>query len=131
MEKKILIVDDSEMNLFLLQSIFYGDDTIQTILESDSTKVLGHLRENIPDLILLDLMMPRLDGFQLLHEIRADPGFSGIPVIVISARHDQEAIEQVMDYGVEAYLKKPVNLKETEKTIRDVLARKHVDHYAG
>ena len=57
MEKKILIVDDSEMNLFLLQSIFYGDDTIQTILESDSTKVLGHLRENIPDLILLDLVI--------------------------------------------------------------------------
>ncbi|MBN1597035.1 MAG: response regulator [Bacteroidales bacterium] len=119
--KKILIVDDSEVNLLLIQSIFEDDPEIQVQIESESTNALADMRENRPDLLILDLMMPHIDGFQLLQRIKAEPSLAEIPVMVISARHDTEAIEKVRQFGVEDYITKPVDLEIVATNIRSIL----------
>lgn len=115
---KVLVIDDSEVNLYLVQTIFDDDPQVQVDIESDSRKALSLLREGYPDVLVLDLMMPHVDGYQLLHEIKADPGLSQIPILVISAKLDKDSYDQVLKYGVQGYYKKPIQLKEVEMEIR-------------
>jgi CheY-like chemotaxis protein len=119
--KKILIIDDSEVNLFLISSIFETNNEIEVILESNSKRALQSIIKTMPDLIVLDLMMPYIDGFQLLEQVRTDPVLSDIPVMVISARHDKEAIDQVTAYGIVDYVKKPINLEDIKTRIQNIL----------
>ena len=69
-------------------------------------------RERPPDLILTDVMMPRLDGFGLLKELRADPRTSGVPVIMLSARAGEESRVEGMEAGADDYLVKPFSARE-------------------
>jgi CheY-like chemotaxis protein len=119
--KKVLIIDDSEVNLYLINAIFEESEEVEVILESNSKKALQSVRRSMPDLIILDLMMPYVDGFQILYQLKTDPSLSEIPVMVISARHDEEAIQQTSDYGVVDYIKKPINLKDIEQRIKQIL----------
>ena len=119
--KRILVIDDSEVNLFLINSIFENEPDIQIHILSKSDKALSVLREGNFDLIILDLMMPHIDGFQLLAEIKSDVELKGIPVIVVSARQDKEAEQEVRKYGIEEYIRKPINLKSIENKIRSVI----------
>jgi CheY-like chemotaxis protein len=89
--KRILVIDDSEANLLLINSIFEDDPEIEVALENNSTRALKTVRKQNPDLILLDLMMPNIDGFQILGEMRKDSFLGKIPVMIVSARLDSEA----------------------------------------
>jgi len=119
--KKVLVVDDSEVNLYLFQAIFKMDPEIQVDIESNSTKAISRLREGYPDVLVLDLMMPHIDGFELLHQIKADPGINKIPILIVSARQDSEAYNRVMDFDVQGYIKKPIQMTEVESKIREII----------
>ena len=119
--KRVLVVDDSEVNLFLISSIFENVPDIHIHILNDSKQTLSVLREGTVDLLILDLMMPYVDGFQLLEQIKADSTLSHIPIFVISARYDKEAYDIVSQYKVEDYIKKPINLDEIELKIRQIL----------
>lgn len=122
--KKILVVDDSDVNLFLIQTIFEDDPDIEIVLENDSTKTIQDIKRHNPNLIVLDLMMPFVDGFTLLHEIKADPGMKEIEIIVISAFLNDEAIDKVKNFGVVDFLHKPILLDEAESKIKSLLGLK-------
>jgi CheY-like chemotaxis protein len=119
--KRILVIDDSEANLLLINSIFEDDPEIEVALENNSTRALKTVRKQNPDLILLDLMMPNIDGFQILGEMRKDSFLGKIPVMIVSARLDSEAKKEAKKYKVSDYIEKPLDLDLIEKKIYQLL----------
>ncbi len=119
--KKLLIIDDSEVNLYLIESVFEQNTDIEVIIESQSTQAYDKIIAVKPDLILLDLMMPNIDGFQLLQQIRETPEIADIAIVIISAKTDDETVNKVKEYGVKNFIKKPINLEKIELMIRELL----------
>jgi len=118
--KKVLIIDDSETSLYLIKSVFENDREIDVDIENNSTHALSSIKNKKPDLILLDLMMPHVDGFQILLQLKADVDFSKIPIIVLSARQDKEAINMAFEYGAVDYIQKPIKINEIKTKIRRI-----------
>lgn len=120
--KKILVVDDSEVSLFLIQTIYQDISDIQIEIEINSKNALSRLREEQFDLLLLDLMMPYIDGFQLLEEIRSEVEFNYLPILIISAKHDPHSIETALQLGVQGYIKKPISITEIKDKVQEVIS---------
>lgn len=119
--KRILVIDDSEVNLYLIQTIFEEDKDIQVDIECDSTKALSRLREGSYQTIILDLMMPHIDGFDILKSLKSDPHLEQIPVIVVSAKHDEESISRAQSFSINGYIKKPIKMNVIENIVRKSL----------
>jgi len=103
----ILVVDDNDDNLFMLTRRLrrQGYDNLTTA--SDGQAALEQLRQQTFDLVLLDIMMPRLNGYQVLEEIKADSKLRDLPVIMISAVDDLDSVVRCISAGAEDYLPKP------------------------
>jgi adenylate cyclase len=103
---RILIVDDEPLNVDLLEQELdlLGHDTIAA---SDGSAALQHLARQPVDLVLLDIMMPQLDGYEVLRHIKSDPELRHIPVIMISALDQLESVVRCIELGAEDYLPKP------------------------
>lgn len=119
--KKILIVDDSEVSLFLLKSAFEDDKFIQIIIENDSKYVFNKLKKHKPNVLLLDLRMPNIDGFQLIHQIKSDQELSKLSIIVISAFLSDFIIKKLQMQGIKYYFTKPLELEKITKTVKKLL----------
>lgn len=114
-EKKILIVED-DLDLREALSEVLRDEGYSVAMAADGREALDHLRrQSRPSLILLDLTMPVMNGWQFRAEQRQDPALSGIPVVVLSAG-DYRA-EQMRQLGVTDYIRKPIELKHLLRTI--------------
>ncbi|HLO32652.1 MAG TPA: adenylate/guanylate cyclase domain-containing protein [Anaerolineales bacterium] len=103
---KILIVDDEPFNVDYLEQEL-ADMHYNTITAGDGREALDKVKSELPDLILLDIMMPIMDGFTVLGELKADSILRHIPVIVISAMNDLESVVKGIRQGAEDYLPKP------------------------
>ena len=114
----VLIIDDSEVSLYLVKSVFEDDSDICIEIENNSKQAMSSIKKMKPDLILLDLMMPHIDGFEILVKLKADLELSKIPIIVISARQDKEATQMAFEYGAIDYITKPIDIKEIKTKIR-------------
>ncbi len=101
-KKKILIVEDSEVIQLLIQTIL-EEKEYEFYISSDGLEALKFLENDTPDLIILDLMMPVMDGFQFLEELPKQD----CPILVLTARSDVESIRKVMAAGASEYLVKP------------------------
>lgn len=116
----ILIVDDSETNLVLLTAVLEGGGwPVRTARSGASALKVMHSR--VPDLILLDLLMPGIDGYQMLEKLKSDERYNHIPVIVISAVDDHDTREKCLQKGAIDYLPKPVNIREIVARVRNLL----------
>ncbi len=123
MSKRVLIVDDDKtiaelMELALLQDGYSARKTIQPL------RFFDEVREFQPDLILLDLMMPYLDGSDELRLLALDPATSGIPVIMVTADVDAKRPERAAEYqamGVKLVITKPVDLNYILQLIRETI----------
>ncbi len=119
--KTVLVIEDHDSIRLLLGSMlskYYNVATMKDGLEGMAWLVRG----NVPDLILLDMSMPRLSGDEFLKNIRQSGFFSNIPVIVVSANDGEEDIRECLKWGVSEYLTKPFNPIELKKKINHVLA---------
>ena len=105
-QPKILIADDEVFNLDYLEQELEDSD-FEIITAGNGLEALEQVRKQLPDLILLDIMMPFMDGFAVLRELKADPRLRDIPVIVISAMHDLSSVIAGIQQGAEDYLPKP------------------------
>ena len=107
--KKILIVDDSNTNVILLEAILKnkGYNVEKALSVSEANQLI---RKEIPDLILLDLHMPHISGYQFLESIKRNDHTKNIPVIIVSAITENESKEKVKRLGIVDYLEKPINL---------------------
>ncbi|SMB79248.1 response regulator transcription factor [Deinococcus hopiensis] len=117
--KTILIVDD-KLNLVRLLQDYLGSVGYQTVAAENGHSALFAARHARPDLVLLDLMMPQLDGFGFLERFRQE---SGVPVIVLTARERRENAVQCLSLGADDYVTKPFDLPELEARISAVLRR--------
>jgi CheY-like chemotaxis protein len=119
--KTILIAEDNEDTLFLLAMQLRQSGYL--VLEAqDGLEALTHLKDNKPDLLLLDLMMPGLSGFEVLEQIQADAELQTIPVIVLSALADPDVISRCVGLGAREYVTKPYDPAHLLNRISSVLA---------
>ncbi len=117
-EKTILIVDDSPESIATLAELL---SEYNTKVATNGEKALTILRAEIPiDLLLLDVMMPGMDGFELARIVKADPHRSGTPIIFITAKTDVQSFIQGFDLGADEYITKPF---ESESVLRYVRQR--------
>jgi len=122
---KILIVDDEPFNVDYLEQEL-EELNYETISASNGREALAKIREHTPDLVLLDIMMPIMDGFEVLSQLKADPSTREIPVIVISAHSDLQNMVHGIELGAEDYLPKPFELVLLRARISNSLQKKHL-----
>ena len=121
----ILVVDDNQQNLELLQ-VYLEDVDCRSIPASDGPEALDIISKNPPDLILLDVMMPKMSGFEVCRRVKSDPKTSDIPVIMVTALNEFGDIERAIDSGTDDFLSKPVNKLELLTRIKTLLKLKHL-----
>ena len=102
----VLVVDDEAFNVdYLLQEL--EDFGVKTIAAANGVEALAQVEEHSPDLVLLDIMMPRMDGFEVLAKMKSDAATRDIPIVIISAHSDMPHILKGIEMGAEDYLPKP------------------------
>ena len=121
----VLVVDDNLQNLELLQA-YLEDTNCKTLPARDGVEALKIIAENPPDLILLDVMMPKMSGFEVCKRIKNDPKTTDIPVIMVTALNEFGDIERGIDSGTDDFISKPVNKLELLTRVRTMLKLKHL-----
>ncbi len=121
----ILVVDDNPQNCELLQA-YLEDVDCRTIPARDGLEALKIVAQTPPDLILLDVMMPKMSGFEVCKRIKNDPKNSNIPIIMVTALNEFGDIERGIDSGTDDFLSKPVNKLELLTRVRTLLKLKHL-----
>lgn len=126
---KILIADDRPDNIILLTR-YIESEGYDYITACDGVETLEQTRRHMPDLILLDVNMPRKDGFAVLEEIRADPVLQHIPVIILTAaRLDPVDVQSGLNLGADDYVTKPFDRRELMARIRTKLRVKEAENH--
>ncbi|MCU0492588.1 MAG: response regulator [Chloroflexaceae bacterium] len=121
----ILIVDDNGYNRELLSRLLIREG--YTVLQApDGGQALEFLRAYHADLVLLDIMMPQMDGYDVLAQLKADPSLRYIPVVVISALNDYSSIVRCVELGADDYLYKPFNLTLLKARVYTCLEKKYL-----
>ena len=116
----ILVVDDSTTNVVLLEAILDEKGyRIETAL--NAKEAYSIIAKQSPDLILLDLLMPKISGFDFLAQIRNNESTKNTPVIVVSALTDEENISRIMEMGAIDFVKKPIDLQYLVEKVESVL----------
>ncbi|MEJ2494330.1 MAG: response regulator [Ignavibacteriaceae bacterium] len=118
----VLIVDDDPATLFTIDEMVQGCNC-NTILAKDGAECLETLNGNIPDLILLDIMMPVMDGFQTINKIRTNARLRDIPVFAVTARAMADDKEIILKHGFNDYIPKPVNSSIITTKIKELFAK--------
>ena len=117
---KILVVDDDAISLELMEAMLVPNG-YEIITANDGSKAVAIIIEKKPDLILLDIMMPGLDGYSTLAKIKENKTISKIPVVMLTAMGYQLNKELALQIGAVGYITKPVDLDELLKTISRLL----------
>ena len=120
----LLVVDDDEMNRFTLARRLTRDGFPNLAMAGNGVEALAAMRQDKFDLVLLDIMMPELDGFGVLEGMKADPSLAGIPVIVISANDDTANFVRAIELGAVDYLTKPFDPVLLRARVRACLERR-------
>jgi two-component system, OmpR family, alkaline phosphatase synthesis response regulator PhoP len=122
--QRILVVDDDKQIVRLLRT-YLEQSGYQIFVAYDGESALHIIRREQPDLVLLDLMLPDRDGWELTRVVRSDPGLQGLPVIMLTARADDQDKIVGLELGADDYVTKPFNPREVVARVRAVLRRAH------
>lgn len=124
-QNKILIADDNEANVELLEAYLTGVDCdIEVAVDGQDT--LDKVRSFKPDLVLLDVMMPKLSGFEVCKQIKEDPELKRIMILMVTALNELGDIERAVTAGTDDFLSKPVQQVELLKRVENMLKLKDV-----
>lgn len=118
--KKILIADDEHKILMSLEYSFRKTG-YEVYIARDGAEVLEFLKTLVPDVILLDIMMPNLDGYSTLEEIKKNEGLNNTKVLFLSAKNNPKDIEKGLGMGADAYVTKPYSIKKLIQQIEELL----------
>jgi DNA-binding response OmpR family regulator len=122
---KILIADDNHQNVELLEA-YLGDFECEIRTAQDGEETLKVVEEFAPDLLLLDVMMPRLSGFEVCRKLRANPATKDLLVLMVTALNEAADFERGVQAGTDDFLTKPVNKTELLCRIRSLLRVRHL-----
>lgn len=106
-QPRILVVDDAPENLMIIESILSQDYSLKMF--NDSSLALEYAFANPPDLILLDVMMPQIDGYEICRQFKANPRLADVPVIFITSKTDVEDEERGFAVGASDFIHKPIS----------------------
>jgi DNA-binding response OmpR family regulator len=126
---RILVADDNETNRDILATRLAANG-YEVLHAGDGEKVLVAMREHRPDLILLDIMMPKLDGIEVCRRLKADPSLPFTPIILVTAKAESGDVVEGLDAGADEYLTKPVDQKALVARVKALLRIKE-SHDAG
>ena len=124
-KSRVLIADDNQPNVELLEAYLSGFDC-DIAIAVDGRDTLAKVAEFKPDLILLDVMMPKLSGFEVCRQIKDDPATRGIMILMVTALNELGDIERGVQAGTDDFLSKPVNKPELLKRVENMLRLRHV-----
>ena len=122
---KVLVVDDNPQNLELLVA-YLEDVDCQVKSACEGPKALEMIKDDAHDIILLDVMMPKMSGFEVCRRLKNDPATADIPVIMVTALNELGDIERAIDSGTDDFLSKPVNKLELLTRVKTMLKLKHL-----
>ncbi|MCI0361645.1 MAG: response regulator [Planctomycetaceae bacterium] len=126
---RILIADDNQPNRELMEAYLAGIDC-ETEMAVDGQDTLAKVKSFQPDLLLLDIMMPKLSGFEVCQKLKADPATRKIMVLMVTALNEAGDIERAVKAGTDDFLSKPVNQIALVKRVENMLKLLHVtDEY--
>jgi CheY-like chemotaxis protein len=124
-KSRILIADDNQSNRELLEAYLAGVDC-DTEMAVDGQDTLAKIKSYAPDLILLDIMMPKLSGFEVCQKLKADPATRKIMILMVTALNEAGDIERAVKAGTDDFLSKPINKVELTKRVENMLKLKDV-----
>ena len=119
----ILIVDDNENNIDVLMEFL---ESYEVLVSLSGEQALELLKSQTVDLVLLDVMMPHMDGYEVCTQLKNNPKTASIPVIFITAKHDPDSIEKAFDVGGSDYISKPFKPKELQARVRTQIELKRL-----
>jgi two-component system, cell cycle response regulator len=120
---KFLVVDDDEIIRTMVKSILVRKFDCEVFEANNGITCLQAIEKNMPDIVLLDLMMPVMDGVQTLDALRANPAYKNIPVIVLTAVGDREIIRTLSEKKITDYILKPIDVNNTVDRIQKMISR--------
>lgn len=124
MPKRILVVDD-EINIVMVLEARLTGSGYEVITASDGQEGLQKARAEKPDLIILDVMLPKIDGYKVCRMLKSDEVYRGIPIILLSARTQESDKEIGWQQGADRYLTKPFRPEELLQTIEELLPKQN------
>jgi CheY-like chemotaxis protein len=124
-KSRILIADDNPTNVELLE-VYLADVDCEIAIAVDGRDTLDKVAEFKPDLILLDVMMPKLSGFEVCQKVKSDPATAKIMVLMVTALNEGGDIERAVRAGATDFLSKPVNKLELVKRVENMLQLRHL-----
>jgi PleD family two-component response regulator len=122
---KILVVDDSSTNILLVEGLL-SNEGYEVFSATSVNEALDMLKHELPDLIILDLMMPRVNGFHLLKKVKSNFRTKLIPVVILSAKTDHQSFEMAKSLGASEYFCKPVNISLFLKKVKQEIKQKGI-----
>ena len=124
-QSTVLIVDDNPQNLELLQA-FLESLPVKIVTAFDGVDALEKVQQHSPDLILLDIMMPRMSGFQVCRRLKGDQKTRDIQILMVTALNELGDIEQASECGTDDFVSKPVNKLELLTRVKSLLRVRHM-----
>ena len=115
--ERILVVEDNELNMKLLRDVLFATG-YQTLEATTGEEAVEQAVAHAPDLVLMDIQLPDIDGVQALHRLRSDERTAAIPVLAVTAQAMQGDRQQFLAAGFDGYVSKPVNVRELIGTVR-------------
>ena len=118
--RKILIVDD-EPNIVMSLEYTFKKNNFEVFIARDGQEALDILKSEVPDVIILDIMMPHVDGYATLEQIRKEKRLSQCKVIFLTAKNKESDIQKGLLLGANAYITKPFSLKKLVEQVNDLI----------
>jgi len=122
---RVLVADDNQQNRELLEAILSEEDYV-VLMSTDGQHTMEVVEQQQPDLILLDIMMPRMSGYEVCQAIKSNDETRAIPVLIVTALNEMGDIEKAVDAGCDDFLTKPVNALELKTRVRSLLRVRHL-----
>ena len=120
MAKKILIADD-EQNIVISLEFLMKREGFTVCIAADGQEAIDKVRSEAPDLVLLDIMMPRKNGYEVCQEIRSDPQLQGTRILMLTAKGRDTEVAKGLALGADAYMTKPFSTKELVAKVQELL----------
>ena len=120
MKKKVLLVDDSN-TVLMMEKMILAKGPFDIVMARDGIEAIAKALSELPDVILLDVMMPNLDGLAACAAIRAQPETANIPIVMVTTRGEEQNIETAFRNGCTDYVTKPINAVELLTKLQNIL----------